>query len=179
LTDEELVISYQKSDDKRCVGELYMRYAHLVLGLCLKHLRDKNEAKDMSMEIFRSLFHKLKKQEIQKFRPWLYKLARNECLIKFRSSKKKVPFKEEDLPDGGKHDISLKQEAECRYDLLEEAIGRLKDNQARCLRAFYLQKKCYARVSEETGMDLNQVQSHIQNGGRMIKKALQQHPEFQ
>jgi len=34
---------------------------------------------------------------------------------------------------------------------------------------FYLHDKSYAQISEETGLDMNEVKSHIQNGKRNLK----------
>ena len=179
MTDEELIISYKKSEDKHALGELYKRYAHLVLGLCLKMLKDEEKAKDMSMEIFQSLFQKLLKHDVEKFRPWLYTLARNECLMKLRGAKHKVDLPEENIKDDTQEELSLKLLAEKKLERMEEAIDSLRKEQGDCLRAFYLEKKCYEQVAEELGMELLAVKSHIQNGKRMLKNLLLKYPEFQ
>ena len=46
LTDNELVKHYKTSADKIYVGELYKRYTHLVLGMCINYFKDKDVAKD-------------------------------------------------------------------------------------------------------------------------------------
>ena len=52
---------------------------------------------------------------------------------------------------------------------LEKCIETLAAEQQHCVRLFYLQEKCYKEVAEETGFDLNQVKSNIQNGKRNLK----------
>ena len=55
------------------------------------------------------------------------------------------------------------------YELLEESIGELNEEQRRCIILFYLKKKSYQQISEETGYSALQVKSYIQNGKRNLK----------
>src|SRR3989344_4208957 len=81
LSDEEVVRNYRLTSDKDLVGVLFERYSHLVYGVCLKYHRNKDESKDMSVNIFEKLFTDLKNFDIQKFRPWLHSVTRNQCLM--------------------------------------------------------------------------------------------------
>ena len=60
--------------------------------------------------------------------------------------------------------------------LMTEALKELSPEQQQCVILFYLQKKSYQEISEETGFTLMQVKSYIQNGKRnlrlMIEKKL-------
>ena len=38
---------------------------------------------------------------------------------------------------------------------------------------FYLEKKSYREVALDTGLDLNLVRSHLQNGKRMLRRQLE------
>ena len=40
-TDEELVQLFQQQHNRKALGLLYRRYAHLVLGLCLDYLKNR------------------------------------------------------------------------------------------------------------------------------------------
>ncbi|HEY6956802.1 MAG TPA: sigma factor-like helix-turn-helix DNA-binding protein, partial [Flavisolibacter sp.] len=55
------------------------------------------------------------------------------------------------------------------YDLLEEAIRELSEEQRQCVILFYLKKNSYNQISEKTGFNLMQVKSYIQNGKRNLK----------
>ncbi|MBK7182818.1 MAG: hypothetical protein IPH89_07710 [Bacteroidetes bacterium] len=55
-TDLELVALYKSSNDKLYVGELYKRYTHLVLGMCIQYYKDKELAKDAVIQIFEKFF---------------------------------------------------------------------------------------------------------------------------
>jgi RNA polymerase sigma-70 factor (ECF subfamily) len=52
---------------------------------------------------------------------------------------------------------------------MEASLKELNPEQQQCVTLFYLQKKSYQEVSEETGFTLLQVKSYIQNGKRNLK----------
>ena len=56
---------------------------------------------------------------------------------------------------------------------LEECIETLVGAQKQCVKLFYLQEKCYRDIADETGFDLNQVKSYIQNGKRNLKNCME------
>ena len=79
------------------LGELYQRYMELVYGVCLKYYKDPETAKDSVMQIFEELVPKLRKHEVENFKPWLHQVAKNHCLMQLRTPKnmKTVEFKYE------------------------------------------------------------------------------------
>src|SRR3954469_8618569 len=85
LSDEDLITRYKESEDNTYIGELYKKYTHVVLGVCMKYLRDREEAKDAVMQIFEKLISDLKKHEVSNFRGWLHMVAKNHCLMKLRN----------------------------------------------------------------------------------------------
>ena len=87
-TDAELLAVYRNNGDLAVLGQLYERYMPLVYGVCLKYLKDEEQAKDAVMGIFEELVIKVKQHDIAIFRSWLYVLGRNYCLMQLRSGKK-------------------------------------------------------------------------------------------
>jgi RNA polymerase sigma-70 factor (ECF subfamily) len=88
------------------------------------------------------------------------------------------------LRSAGKHqtvslDVNVENDAfvhpdrdeahEQQLKLMEDCMKKLPDDQAACLRLFYLEQKCYKEVAEYTGYDMNKVKSYIQNGKRNLK----------
>ena len=62
---------------------------------------------------------------------------------------------------------------EMTYELLEEAMNELNEEQRICVNLFYLQKQSYQQITERTGYNLMQVKSYIQNGKRNLKIILE------
>jgi RNA polymerase sigma-70 factor (ECF subfamily) len=85
-TDEELVEMFKNSHDNLYMGELYIRYTDLVFGVCLKYLQNKDDAQDATMQIFEKLIADLKKHKIATFKPWLYMVVKNYCMMEFRKA---------------------------------------------------------------------------------------------
>ena len=75
-TDEELVAAYRDTLDNYYVGTLYKRYTHLIMGVCIKYLKNEEAAGDAVMEVFEKLLDELPKHEIKQFKPWLCTIAK-------------------------------------------------------------------------------------------------------
>ena len=175
-TDEELLQHYQSTQNLKWLSVLYLRYSSLVYGVCLKYLKDRDEAKDAVMQIHEKLITSLLKQKVGNFKSWLYVNARNHCLMQLRSQRGKIkeeisPFLMENAVDTHLAPDGYKDEPELENDVkkLEKCIETLAGPQQDCVKLFYLQEKCYKEVADETGFDLNQVKSYIQNGKRNLK----------
>jgi RNA polymerase sigma-70 factor (ECF subfamily) len=171
LADEELILMYQKSESLEIIGVLYDRYTSMTYGVCMKYLKDREEAKDAVMQVFEKLIETLKAHQIGQFKGWLYVTARNHCLMQLRSRKGKnfeeiSPFLME-----SETDMHLQEgpEIEANLSKLERCIDRLSGEQKQCVKMFYMEQKCYKEISDATGFDLNQVKSYIQNGKRNLK----------
>jgi RNA polymerase sigma-70 factor (ECF subfamily) len=178
LHDHELVERYRATSEPEIIAVLFQRYTHLVYGVCLKYLDDKDDAKDAVMEIFEGLMQDILKHEIINFKSWLHSVARNHCLMKLRKSR---PVRLDTIPekiDGNfvefHGEMHQDQELE-EYTLkeLESALVTLKEPQRRCIELVYLKDKSYMEVCEMTGYSVNEVKSHVQNGKRNLKIRLE------
>jgi len=72
LTDEELIHRYVHRHEIVAINYLFDRYAHLVFGICMKHLGDIALAKSATKELFIKLADDLKGYTIDQFKPWLF-----------------------------------------------------------------------------------------------------------
>lgn len=174
LVDEELVHRYAQRNEQVAFACLFERYGHLVYGICLKYLKTPDGAKDAMQQIFIKLLEDLKRFEIEHFKPWLYKVAKNHCFMILR---KNDPVADVEVPehDNMEFEDELHQAIE-RENLLNEleiAVRNLNRDQRLCIECFYLQKMSYAEVARQTGFDLNRVKSAIQNGKRNLKNKLE------
>lgn len=99
-------------------------------------------------------------------------IAKNHCLMKLRDRQGKVPVELTDTPAEETDREALLQN-DVTLDLLEEALEELNAEQQQCVTLFYLEKKSYQEISDREGYSLMQVKSHIQNGKRNLKIALE------
>lgn len=186
LDDNDLVAKYRQTGDNVFVGELYERYTHLVYGVCMKYLENREDSRDATVEIFVKLLDDLKKHDVGNFKGWLYSVAKNHCLMKFRKDKNRIenrPELQAELAivmewDTNQHLLS--EDAIQQQQLsVEDAITQLPPEQKLCIQLFYMQEKSYQQVMELTGFDFNQVKSYIQNGKRNLKNLINRQYEGQ
>ena len=98
-------------------------------------------------------------------------VAKNHCLMQLRDKpgKNTVEVKESiaaETEDTDKESLLLNEKT---YDYLGEALKELNQEQQLCVTLFYIEKKSYHEISEQTGYTMMQVKSHIQNGKRNMK----------
>ena len=174
---------YRFSGDLEVLGELYSRYMHLVYGVCMKYLKNRDDAKDAVMQIFDKLIMELRSHEIKQFKPWLYVITKNYCLMQIRSQKtaeRRINNYKIEHVTSVESTVELhpidKEDAE-NDRLLKECIENLNDEQKKCIRLFYFENKCYREIAESLNMDEKNVKSHLQNGKRNLKICLEKKNE--
>jgi len=176
LSDEELVHRYRNSHDPAYVGELYVRYTHLVYGVCLKYFQNDADAQDAVMQIFEKLIKELKKHHVETFKPWLHTVVKNHCMMQFRKdaveNKRETELKKtvkEAVENTDTDHLDKEDEKELMQIYLSSGMDTLKEEQRKCIELFYLREKSYQQIVEETGYSMNEVKSYIQNGKRNLK----------
>jgi RNA polymerase sigma factor (sigma-70 family) len=172
ITDKELLENFYETHDNMWLGILLERYTLLLLGVCMKYLKNEEEAKDSVQQIFLKAITELQKYKVDYFKSWIYMVAKNHCLMKLRDRQGKLPveFTEKltTTPDA-QTDIAGLWQNDRTLDLMTESLKELNAEQQQCVTLFYLQKKSYHEISERTGYNLLQVKSYIQNGKRNLR----------
>ena len=79
--DKELMELFYKDGDNEWLGILLQRYTMLLFGVCMKYLKNEEEAKDSVQQIFLKVIDELKKYKVEYFKSWLYMVAKNHCLM--------------------------------------------------------------------------------------------------
>jgi len=181
-SDKELINLYKSTGNSIYVGELFQRYTHLISALAYQFIQNSTETEDAVMEIFEILLHDLKIYEVENFKSWLYSVTKNHALKVCKKTKQNRTINEE--LKNNEHDIvefddeitlSNEKIKEIQLLKLEEAIKQLSDDQKICIELFFLKDKSYAEIVEETGYNMNQVKSYIQNGKRNLKVYLEKY----
>lgn len=176
FNDEELLIRFKNDPNNAILGEYYLRYGHLVMGVALKYIKSIVDAEDITMVVFEKLPEKLSKHSISNFKSWLYSVVKNECLMQLRK-KEYTPnelTKELEQNDELEEVVLLEEQ----LVILEQAIGELNYEQQKCIRLFYLEKKSYQEIAAEIRLDIKKIKSAIQNGKRNLKIKLEENHEF-
>ena len=172
ITDQELLEKFYADQNNEWLGIMLERYTLLLLGVCMKYLKNEDDAKDSVQQIFLKVIQELHKYKVEYFKSWIYMVAKNHCLMKLRDKHGKIPVEiNEKLMSapGEETDEQVLKQTDQALDLMEEALKELNPEQKQCVTLFYLQKKTYQEINEMTGFTMLQVKSYIQNGKRNLK----------
>ncbi len=175
IDDNELLQNFYSDHNNEWLGILLPRYTLLLLGVCMKYLKNEEDAKDSVQQIFLKTINELHKYKVDYFKSWIYMIAKNHCLMKLRD-KGKIPVELTEQmsasPDTAAEKISL-IEKDNTLNQLQIALQELSTEQKVCVTLFYLEKKSYAEISSSTGYNMMQVKSNIQNGKRNLRLSLE------
>ena len=171
LSDEALIQKFLQDRNTDWLGILLPRYSMLLFGVCMKYLKNEEDAKDCVQQIFLRVIKEIHRHKVQHFKSWIYIVARNACLMRLRGNKKfKLEWNENlVVKDDEAERRHQHMEKEKLLDQLQENILKLKPEQQSCINYFYLQKKSYAEISGLTGFSIPQVKSYLQNGKRNLE----------
>lgn len=180
FSDEELAGLFRVSGQPKIIGEFYRRYAHLVLGVCINYLKNRDDARDAVMEVFERLFVSLRKYEVHNFKSWLFTVTKSHCAMIMRQRKKEgVSVGWEDnllgeiMENGSFLHHPSEDELEDRIRKLHHALNNLSPGQQQCVLLFYFDEKSYQEIEKQTGYSAKEVKSYLQNGKRNLKLVLE------
>ncbi len=92
MQEKELIIKI-KDGDKEAFGILINSYSQKVINTCYKFLLNKEDARDISQEVFIEVFRSVASfREDSKLSTWIYRITVSKCLdeIKKRNRKKRI-----------------------------------------------------------------------------------------
>jgi RNA polymerase sigma-70 factor (ECF subfamily) len=175
MTDQELLARYYEDRQNEWLGILLQRYTLLLFGVCMKYMKNEEEARDCVQQIFVKVITELARYRVEYFKSWIYTIARNHCLMRLRDSHgRQTGLSESMLSGAGQYweedeNGNRHWEKEQLLQWMGQALEELGNEQKRCVTLFYLEKRSYQEIAESTGFTLMQVKSYIQNGKRNLK----------
>lgn len=91
ITDFAHIIEGCRRHDRRAQRELYDALAPMAMGVCMRFMRDRDEAQDVMQDGFVRVFENLGQlRDPQQAGAWAYRVMVNECLKYFRRRERPV-----------------------------------------------------------------------------------------
>lgn len=182
MSEIDLVIRI-KSGQRNAVNELVSRYSHRVMNTCHKFLLNKEDAEDISQEVFLEVF-----QSIHSFRAdaalstWIYRIAVTKCMdeIKKRKRKKRISsigkilhLDEVTEPLIGSHrtDHNLMQKEQMSH--IMKSLDKLPDNQRIAFTLSKIEGYSNKEIAEIMNTNTTQVESFIHRGKQKLTASLE------
>ena len=179
-TDEEIIEIY-KSGDREIFKELIARYTSPIFNFTA-HLVGKNEATDITQEVFIKVWKNLKKFDPRKasFKTWLFTIAKNTS-IDFLKKKRallfsdleneKLPDFSENIPDDKLLPDELLQKLQ-DSDLLNKTLEKLREDHRTVLILRYQEDMTFEEIGKVLGKPLNTVKSYHRRAILELRKMI-------
>ncbi len=132
-SEQELIRTAQTGDIE-ALSIIYEKYSRRVFNLCLRMIRDRSDAEDLTQDVFVQLFRKIHTFRGQSaFSTWLHRLAVNMVLMEIRSRKTHryslVPIEQKNEDDEATHDQYGREDLNLRGSIdriiLQAALDQL------------------------------------------------------
>jgi RNA polymerase sigma-70 factor (ECF subfamily) len=168
ISDEEIVRSFQETGSNDCFAELFARHRKKVFSACRGFFADSAAAEDATQETFLRVYRKIQSFHGSNFLGWLMRIARNVCIDQWRKRRPEAEIEDArltELPAAG----TLESLSELRLTLekLWREMSSLPLEQRRCLE-MKIEGYSYEETAARTGLSIEAVKSHLQNGRRML-----------
>ncbi|MFA6105634.1 MAG: sigma-70 family RNA polymerase sigma factor [Patescibacteria group bacterium] len=179
LTDNQLITAYREGDGS-AFENLVNRHLKSVYFYCVR-LVGKDEANDMTQEVFIKVWKHLNKYDVEKnFKVWLFRIARNTCLdylrkkqpMVFSDLKKEDEMSvEENIPDQRKG-VEEKLFAADQKSELDTALAKLSIPTQEVFELFYRDELTFNEIAETLKLSVNTIKSRHRRGIVELQKIL-------
>ena len=174
-TTEKLVVAFQEEKEERYFDALFERYHALIYKICLNFTANREESKELTLDVFLQTYKQIGDVKIKQFEAWLYALTKNICLDFIRKEYKRQLNKEKwwesekstqkFMENHAFRRLIYERELE-KDSFFQQALLNLPENQQTCIKLFFLQNYSYKEVAQQTTFTEKEVKSYLQNGKR-------------
>ena len=166
LTDEELVQKVVANNNTLFFGVLYDRYSKMVSNKCYGFARSKDEAEDLTQDVFLMLFVKLASfKGKSKFSTWLYSFTYNFCVNYVNRNKQRK------MSDNS---ISMeKAEYNLTEDIPDDSIYELKANKlSKAMELISVEDKSILLLKYQDSSSIKELSEVLEIGESAVKMRL-------
>jgi len=169
-----------RQGDNQAFNRLVLLYQARIYNLALGYVKQQDEAKDLTQDIFVTVFRQIGKlNDDDKFAAWLYQLALNHCRNRYKKLLRRGFFSS--LPiDDPESGVSLSTGATPEKDLEREdtsrlvrrAIASLPPAEKEIVLLRDMQGMSYEEISEILGLPMGTVKSKLNRARLALKNRL-------
>lgn len=168
LADEEFARRFQETGDRECFAELFARHRKRVYFACRAFYSDGGAAEDATQETFLRAYEKMHLFDGRDFVSWLMRIARNICIDQWRKRRPEIEIGDTDLGESHAEPATVPAyDLRVTIDRVWEEMRSLAPEQRWCLE-MKIEGYSYEETAARTGLSVEAVKSHLQNGRRML-----------
>jgi RNA polymerase sigma factor (sigma-70 family) len=183
LEKDRLVIVRARRGEQSAFAELLRRYRAPVFNLCLRMLKNRDDAEDMAQDVFIKVFSMLERYDDRyAFRSWVFKIAANQCIDFIRKHRVKLLRLDEPVHYRGEEierqlpDEALAPDEELHRREVGKLLRELTDELPPHYRAIIVlrhqEQLSYEEIAAMLELPLGTVKARIHRARAMMKEKL-------
>ncbi|HZW37664.1 MAG: RNA polymerase sigma factor [Syntrophothermus sp.] len=181
LTDEELILEFQKNNTIRAYEILVHRYKNPLTNYVFRFLGDYEACVDIVQETMIKVFkNKDAYKSIARFSTWIYTIAGNLARTEYQRRKRKNLFSISsfgdddepiDLPDEN-YRPDVITDSGIKDEIIQKALLKVSDAYRQMVILRDIQELSYEEIAEITNTNVGTVKSRINRGRAQLQKLL-------
>ncbi len=176
--DNELISKVLQGNHQAYAG-LVTRYQNYVFTLTLRLVKNREEAEEVAQDVFIKAYKYLADfRGDSKFSTWLYTIVNNTCISFLRKKKLIIHslddervFAKADNQDLGFRADGVEQKS--RHLMVNEAISRLKPDDAAIITLFYKNEQSLEEIAEVLGLEVNTAKVRLHRARARLKELME------
>lgn len=170
----KLLLTVRDQRDEIAFRDLYRALSPKLLGYLQKRGMQRDGAEVVLQETFVTIW-----QKADQFDPtranasaWVFQIARNKMIDRFRGEKKPLPADLEILSEQHEPDTADTVAIQDDIEALQTALGKMKSKQRDIIEKAFLGEMTHSEIQEATGLPLGTIKSRIRLGLEKLRHEL-------
>jgi len=170
--DDAALVAAALAGRPEAFGELVERYERAVYHLCLRTMREPEDARDCAQEAFFKAFRSLRTfKPGSKFSTWIFSIAYHACCDRLGRRKRETDAEIPDYADPSPGPAQLAEAAESAA-ALRAAIDALPEKYRTVITLYHLQGRQYEEIARVLELPIGTVKTHLFRAKELLRKAL-------
>jgi RNA polymerase sigma-70 factor (ECF subfamily) len=181
LSDEELILEFQKNNTEAAFNILVQRYKNPLTNFVFRFLGDYEACADVVQETMIKVYrYKDSYSSVAKFSTWVYTIAGNLARTEYRRQRRRNIFsindygeehKTYDLPDES-YRPDVITDSGIKDEIIQKALLKVKETYREAVILRDIQGMSYEEISEILGVNEGTVKSRINRGRAQLQELL-------
>ena len=160
----EEILAKASAGDLESFAALYKTTAGLVYNVALRIVNNREDAQEVTQEVFLIIYHKLKSFRFESsFKTWVYRITANYAInfAKRESKNKTVEYDDNLMTETNDNDIQSEIDQEHKKKMIEELLSAINPEQRACVILRNLEGLSYQQIAETLQIKVNTVRSRL------------------
>lgn len=167
--EESLIVEGCKSEVRSAQKALYVTYRDVLLSICLRYMRDQDEASDVLHEVFLKVFDKIIQFKGEgSFEGWLKRLTTNHCLTILKKEKRYEETSLDHAPELPEEEY----ESQYSFEQLKTALNALPKDFMVVFSLYAIDGLSHKEIAAQMGIPEETSRTRCYRAKNLIKKHL-------